>query len=243
MPRTVSMPNRIKRRAQSIASRYEKTPTIDLSPKTFDAEHGLIRAFLYYLMPAWIISGIADWWWHKETDIEHTSGLKESAIHALMFVEVGIPILLGLTFRINAGSLLVMWVTAFVHELTAFWDVDVASRYREVAPREQHTHSFLEIIPLTACMIASCLHWNELRSLVGLGSKKPDFRLRLKEEKIPNKYWLVLGGMVAGVSALYGNELYRCWRARGERHYNTGAYPERAERKQRLTHRRSKSFA
>jgi hypothetical protein len=144
---------------------YAKLPAINLSPAEFDAEHGLIRSFLYYLMPTWIAAGIADWWWHKKTDIEHTSGLKESIIHAMMFTEVGIPILLGLLCRINAGSLLAMWGTAIVHEFTAFWDVSFAAHHREVAPREQHTHSFLEIIPFTACAVASCLHWDELRSL------------------------------------------------------------------------------
>ena len=73
-------------------------------------------------------------------------------------------------------------------------------------------------------MIASCLHWDELRSLVGLGSKKPEFGLRMKEQKIPDKYWPVMACMVAGVVAIYGNELYRCWRARDEKHFDTGAY-------------------
>lgn len=46
------MSSRLQKRAQAIASEYEQTPTIGLSPKTFDAEHGLIRSFLYYLMSA-----------------------------------------------------------------------------------------------------------------------------------------------------------------------------------------------
>jgi hypothetical protein len=219
-----TLPSRIKAHFGSTVAQYQRLPTIDLSPRAFDAEHGLIRALLYYLMPAWMISGVLDWWWHRKTDIEHTSGLKESAIHALMFTEIGVPILVGLAFRINAGTLLAMWGTALLHEITAFWDVSLAEDHREVAPREQHTHSFLEVIPVTACMVASCLHWDELRSLVGLGDRKPDFRLRMKEQKIPDHYWPVLASMVTGIAVIYGNELYRCWRARGETHYDKGFY-------------------
>lgn len=204
-------------------SRYRRLPEIDLSPTSSDAEHSLIRMFLYYLMPAWLAAGVADWWWHKRTDIEHTAGTPESLLHAVMFAEVGVPILLGLLAKLNAGALLAMWSAAIVHEFTAWWDVGYAIKRREVTPREQHTHSFLEVLPFTACVAASCLHWDELRSLVGLG-RKPDFALRIKERKIPDRYWPFIAGMVIGITAIYGNELYRCRRARRERHYNTGFY-------------------
>ncbi len=47
-------------------------------------------------MPLWMSAGLLDWYWHKDTDIEHTAGTKESLIHLLMFTEVGLPILMGL---------------------------------------------------------------------------------------------------------------------------------------------------
>jgi hypothetical protein len=193
-------------------SRYRRLPEIDLSLRSLDPEHSLIRLFLYYLMPAWLGAGLADWWWHKRTDIEHTAGTRESLLHIVMFAEIGVPLLLGLLAKINAGALLVMWGAAVVHEFTAFRDVAYAAKYREVAPREQHTHSFLEALPFAACALASCLHWNELRSLAGLG-EKPDFRLRMKELKVPDRYWPFMAGMVLGIAAIYGNELYRCRRA------------------------------
>jgi len=43
--------------------------------------------------------------WHKDTDIEHTAGVEESLIHSWMFAEVGLPILMGLFWEINAGVL------------------------------------------------------------------------------------------------------------------------------------------
>jgi hypothetical protein len=210
-------------------SRYRRLPEMDLSPRSLDPDRSLIRLLLYCLMPAWLAAGLADWWWHKRTDIEHTAGTRESLLHIVMFAEVGIPLLLGLLARINAGALLAMWGAAVVHELTAFRDVAYAAKRREVAPREQHTHSFLEVLPFSACALASCLHWNQWRSLAGLG-EKPDFRLRMKERKVPDRYWPFVAGMVLGVAAVYGNELYRCRRACRERPVNTAFPPGEVSR-------------
>ena len=52
--------------------------------------------------------------------------------------------------KINALIIALMIVMFLVHEATAFWDVRYAITAREVPPIEQHMHSFLEIIPLTA---------------------------------------------------------------------------------------------
>jgi hypothetical protein len=46
----------------------------------------------------------------------------------------------------------------------------------------------------------------------------------MKDRKIPDQYWPVMAGMIATIAVIYGNELYRCWRARDESHYNTGFY-------------------
>ena len=46
-----------------------------------------------------------DWWCHRRTDIEHTAGPTESAIHALMMAEAGVPALRGLFCEVNAGVL------------------------------------------------------------------------------------------------------------------------------------------
>lgn len=40
--------------------------------------------------------GLADWWLHRSSDIEHTAGTRESVFHSLLLTEAGLPILLGL---------------------------------------------------------------------------------------------------------------------------------------------------
>ena len=57
-------------------------------------------------MPLWLGAGLADWYIHRRTRIEDTAGARESMIHALMFAETGVPVLLGLFCEVNAGVLL-----------------------------------------------------------------------------------------------------------------------------------------
>jgi len=47
------------------------------------------------ILPLWSAAGLADWWMRRRSDIEHTAGARESAIHTLMMAEGGIPLLLG----------------------------------------------------------------------------------------------------------------------------------------------------
>src|SRR5438045_9736202 len=61
------------------------------------------RALQGFVLPVWIGAGLADWWCHRRTDIEHTAGATESAIHAAMMIEGGLPTLLGLFCEVNAG--------------------------------------------------------------------------------------------------------------------------------------------
>jgi hypothetical protein len=89
---------------------------------------------LYFTVPLWVVAGSLDYLWHRRTKIETTSGTTESAIHALMMTEAGLPMLLGLLLEINAGVILLM-VAAFVaHAGTAIWDVAYAVERRKVTP-------------------------------------------------------------------------------------------------------------
>jgi hypothetical protein len=43
-----------------------------------------VTILMYFVLPVWFIAGFADWICHRATSIETASGVKESAIHALM---------------------------------------------------------------------------------------------------------------------------------------------------------------
>ena len=76
---------------------------------------------LYFVLPVWLIAGFADWLCHRATDIETTTGLKETYIHILMFLEMGLPLLSALFLEVNAFVIAFMIVLFFCHEATAFW--------------------------------------------------------------------------------------------------------------------------
>jgi len=151
-----------------------------------------LAMLLYFVMPLWLLAGIADWACHRATEIEKTSGTKESLLHLMMFVEVGIPLLAAIFLEINSLIILLMIVAFFVHEATALWDVSYAVAQREVTPIEQHIHSFLEMIPLMAMLMVISLNWQDFTALFGMADQSADFSLRWKTPPLPTGYRLTL---------------------------------------------------
>lgn len=173
-------------------------------------------------VPVWVGAGLADWWCHRRTDIEHTAGTQESAIHAAMMLEGGVATMLGLFCEINAGVLAITYGTLAAHELTAVYDVVYAEDRREVTPTEQHVHGFLERVPLMATAFLTVLHWDQAQSMVGIAGT-PDWRLKPKRRQLSRRY---RAGLLAAVTALvavpYGEELVRCARASRRREARSG---------------------
>ena len=172
---------------------------------------------MFFLVPLWLLAGIGDWVSHRRTGIERTAGPKESALHLLMLVEVGLPMLAALFFEINALVIAFMLVMLPVHEATAWWDVKYASARREIPPFEQHMHSLLEVLPLTAVLFVVAMHWDQFLALFGMGAEPASLALRLKTEALPGWY---LAGLMAAVLLLavlpYAEEFWRCvsWQRR-----------------------------
>ncbi|MFI0904466.1 diguanylate cyclase [Streptomyces sioyaensis] len=156
---------------------------------------------------------VADWIRHRRTHIEDTAGTRESALHALMMTEAGIPVAMGLLAKVNPLVLSVMGAAAVAHGATALWDVSLATDEREVRPVEQHIHSFLEVLPLAAMAFTCCLHADQVRATLR-GRIGPDgWRLLPKENPLPVKYLAGLGlAISACVSLPYAEERTRCLR-------------------------------
>ncbi len=211
-------------------TKFKQIPVRNISWENTDVESTSVRYVLFVLLPLWVLPGIADWYWHKRTDIEHTAGLQESIIHSLMMSEVGIPVALGLLFEINPLVLALMFGAMAVHEATAFWDVSFAVHHREVKTGEQHTHSFLEVVPMMAVSMMICLHASELRRLITGNTRPGDWGLRLKRPRLSLPYLLGIAGLIGiGVWLPYGNEIWRCVKALREPKRNTGFYKDLPE--------------
>ena len=173
---------------------------------------------LYFTLPVWYVPGYADWVCHKRSNIERTSGLRESAIHAIMFCEIGLGLLPGLFLEINSLLILIMVVMFVAHEATAYFDVTYAVTKRNVVRVEQFVHSFLEIIPLMAIVSVVALHWGQFLAIFGLGGGVARFALQWKSHPLPVAYlsWTMAVIFVFHFLA-YAEELVRCWRFRNER--------------------------
>ncbi|NDV91133.1 diguanylate cyclase [Alteromonas sp. 345S023] len=151
-----------------------------------------LTILMYFVIPLWLVAGIADWFCHRRSNISTTSGAKESLIHLLMFTEVGVPLVLVLLFEVNSFIIFISILFFFLHELTALWDVSYAVSKRKVGPIEQHIHSFLEMIPLLALVLIVARHWTQFTSLFQPGGFPPEVSLQFKQTPLPPVYLIVV---------------------------------------------------
>ncbi|MER7838185.1 diguanylate cyclase [Streptomyces sp. NPDC096040] len=194
---------------------WRRADELRAGPHAAATEAAARRFLLLGLLPLWVVPGLTDWWMHRRTGIERTSGTKESVVHALMMTEVGVPVLMGLLARVNPLVLTTMGAAAVAHGATALYDVSLATGEREIRPVEQHIHSFLEVLPLTALAFTACLHPDQVRSTLRGGPHPQDWRLLPKERPLPAAYLAGLAGVIGlGVVVPYAEELRRCLRAR-----------------------------
>jgi hypothetical protein len=173
-----------------------------------------IRRYMnWFILPVWVASGVSDYLWHRRTHIETTSGEAESRMHLLMMAEAGPVVLAGLLLDINAGVLAIMIAGSAAHQLTAMWDVTFTSSRRMIPAGEQHTHSFLEMLPVAVTSAAICTHWEQFLALLGKGNEEARYGVRLRRP-MPLKYVLGIGAVTLAFNILpHVEELLRCRRA------------------------------
>ncbi|WP_027144352.1 hypothetical protein [Mesorhizobium sp. WSM3626] len=177
-----------------------------------------VLILMYFLLPVWLVAGFADWLCHRASHIESTTGAKESLIHLLMFIEVGIPLLAAMFLDVNALVIAIMIVTFFIHEATAMWDVRYATSARTVTPIEQHVHSFLEMIPLMGLVSVVSLHWGQFLALFGAGRETARFDFAWKSQPLPVTYIVCVMAVILLFELLpYLEEFVRGLRANGGR--------------------------
>jgi hypothetical protein len=169
---------------------------------------------MYFILPLWLLTGVADWLCHKATHIERTSGAKESVLHLLMFVEMGLPLLAAIFLDVNALIIGFMIALFLLHEATSMWDVDYAVARRRVTPLEQHVHSFLELIPLMALLLIIARHWPQFLALFGAVEEPARFDLSWKAPPLPPAYIAAVLAAACAVAVLNFEESFRCLRAK-----------------------------
>ena len=172
------------------------------------------QRYVLFLLPIWVLAGVADYLWHHRTHIETTSGTEESITHALMITEMAPAVLAALFLEINAGVLALIIGSYVAHEATVAWDIYFTASRRPIPPGEQHTHSYLQGIPFCLASFVVFTHWDQVLSLFGKGSQQARFDINLKQPALPPRYLIpsLLGsGLLAAGS--HAEELWRCLKA------------------------------
>ena len=161
---------------------------------------------LYCVFPLWIACGFLDYLCHRKSKIERNSGLHESIVHMIMFIEVGIPIFLGALFEINTLIIWLMFFVFVIHEITAVYDVWYASPRRTVSAWEQAIHNYLGLLPFMVGSVVVCLNVDQVFA--------GDFSLSFRE--VPIGWFSTLLAMSLILLAFpYSEELYRCYMYKG----------------------------
>jgi hypothetical protein len=126
----------------------------------------LVNLILYGLLPLWGVTGFIDWCCHRATAIERTSGLRESLVHSLMGIQLGIPILLCLLFQVNVLILLICIAAFAAHEIVAHYDVHYSAPLRRISIWEVHVHNYMATIPLYLLMLIMVINWEIALKLI-----------------------------------------------------------------------------
>ena len=126
----------------------------------------LINTLLYFFLPLWGIAGFVDWCCHRATKIESTSGIKETILHSIMGIQMGIPIVLCLIFDVNVLILLICIATWILHEIVAHLDVHYAAPVREISIWEMHAHTYLGSLPLYMLTSIVIINWDHFLKLL-----------------------------------------------------------------------------
>lgn len=174
----------------------------------------LFDLVMYGCLPLWLIMGSIDYWCHRKSKIETTTGIKESIYHAIMGVQVGIPVFLGLYFEINVTVFLIMFLVLIFHEWVAHHDVAYAANVRKITILEVHVHSFLEVLPFIIVALIAIINWHNFVDFITF-NWSGHMGIELKQKPISSRY--ITGYfammMIADV-APFCEELLRCWRNR-----------------------------
>src|SRR4051812_26334009 len=100
-------------------------------------------AILFILLPAWLLVGLTDWYCHRLSRIEQTSGAKESILHLALSLEAATAILSAMFFEINALILTITVSMFVIHEITTNIDLHIAEPVRPFTTTEMRAHDYL----------------------------------------------------------------------------------------------------
>lgn len=110
----------------------------------------IYQLIAYVFYPAWLLAGALDYWCHRRSSIERTSGFIESLYHLAQLATIAI-VVLGIAFFAGSMTMFAIVIAAgTTHTVLSYFDVRFTERRRYISPLEQHAHAVLDVIPLVA---------------------------------------------------------------------------------------------
>lgn len=153
----------------------------------------LLGGFLIWVLyPLWLVAGGIDYLCHRQTDIEHTSGAKESRLHVAEFATVAAIVMSAVLLEITLAVVVFLFAVACLHTFLSFIDVSYTLGRRHITTLEQHVHGVLNVVPFMAVAVLALLHWNDLLS--GTALRWKDVPLSLQGQVILIGSFLLLAG-------------------------------------------------
>lgn len=181
--------------------------------------HPQTLLFIELAMADWLVAGACDWWCHRRTRIEATSGLAESLLHWLMLTLGAVGLLLALALQPSLALMTVLFVLWLGHQTVTWLELRYVVQRRNVRPIEQMVHSFLELIPLGLIVVMALDVWFT-------GASRPGgwtLKARPWESLAPLPLALYAAGTVVLVVVPFAEETWRCHRYRRRQKGPAGA--------------------
>lgn len=174
-------------------------------------EQLLLGLLLYAVFPLWLIVGLADGLCHQLTDLPHTSGVRESALHVAMLSQLGLGTLIVLFVEISAPVLFMLGGIVVAHTLTTYVDIAYTLGRRRIGALEQMIHGWLQILPFIAWGLLALAHWPQTLALVN--GDIATWSLQLRDPPLPAALVVsVIGLSVVFAAAPVFLELLQAWR-------------------------------
>lgn len=164
--------------------------------------------FVRLAMAGWLLAGWCDWWCHRRTRIESTTGLAECLFHWLLLALGAVALALALWLQPSwwlMGLLLFLWL---VHQATTWVELRYVVQRRNVLPIEQMVHSFLEIIPLALIVVIALDGWTSGQ----LREAGWSLRVRPWDDIVQQPLAYYAAATAVLVAVPFAEEAWRCWR-------------------------------
>lgn len=123
----------------------------------------LLGGFLaWVLYPLWLLGGAIDYVSHLRSDIQHTSGVRESWLHLAQLATMAVLFVCAVLLEITLPVILVLTGMVLTHTVLSFVDVSYTIGRRRISTVEQHAHGLLNVVPLVAVGLLAILNWGTL---------------------------------------------------------------------------------